>query len=85
MTSASSAASIGESGASSAIAVAVARKSGEEVLGLAVPHGAHPEPAAVRAGADAGIIAVAPVSEVVPALLAAPRVIADLVGGHPRG
>ena len=71
MTSASSAASIGDSGASSAMPWPLRRKRGQEILGLAVADGAHPKPAAVRAGADAGIIAIAPVGEVVAALLAA--------------
>ena len=34
----------------------------------------------MRPGADAGVVAVAPVGEVVPALLARPGVVADLVG-----
>ena len=44
-----------------------------------------PEAAAVRARADAGIIAVAPVSEVVAALRARARVVADFIGGQARG
>ena len=42
-----------------------------------------PEPA-VGAGADAGIFAVAPVDEIVPALGARPRVVGDLVGRQAR-
>ena len=42
-----------------------------------------PAAAAVRAGADPGIIAVAPVSEVVAALRAGPGVVGDFVGGQP--
>ncbi len=37
---------------------------------------------AVRAGADAGISAVAPVSEIVPALLAGAGVVGDFIGGQ---
>src|SRR5688572_6202705 len=44
-----------------------------------------PEPSAVRSGTDAGIIAVAPVGEVVAALLAAQRMVADFVGGQAGG
>ena len=40
---------------------------------------------AVRAGADAGIGAVAPVSEIVAALLAGPGVVGDFVGGQAGG
>ena len=36
----------------------------------------------MRAGADAGIFAVAPIDEIVPALGAGPRVVGDFVGGH---
>ena len=43
----------------------------------------HAKPAAVRAGADPGIVAVAPVSEVVAAFLAAAGVVADLIGRQP--
>ena len=41
--------------------------------------------AAMRAGADAGIFAVAPIDEVVPALGARPRVVGDLVGRQSGG
>src|SRR5687768_11850262 len=41
-----------------------------------------PEAASVRAGADARIVAITPVSEVVAALLAWPGVVADLIGGE---
>src|SRR4051794_18932963 len=46
---------------------------------------AHPEAAAMRARADAGIVAIAPVSEIVPAFLARTRMVADLIGRHPGG
>ncbi len=39
----------------------------------------------MRAGTDADVILVAPVGEVVAALLARPRMIADLVGGQAPG
>ena len=65
--------------------VAVARDRGEEVLGLLVAHGAQARAAAVRAGADPGIIAVAPVSEVVAALGAGAGVVGDFVGGQAGG
>ena len=35
------------------------------------------------AGADPGVVAVAPVDQVVAAVLAGPRVVGDLVGGRP--
>src|SRR6185437_11337716 len=41
--------------------------------------------AAVRAGADAEIILIAPIDEVVPAFLPRPRVIGDLVGRQAGG
>src|SRR3546814_19970956 len=44
---------------------------------------AFPAQAAVGGGADAGIVAVAPVGQVVAALAADPRVVGDLVGRQP--
>ena len=46
--------------------------------------GAADQQAAVRARPDAGVFAVAPVEQVVPALLARPRVVGDLVGRQAR-
>ena len=57
----------------------------EEILGLPVAQCPPAEAAAVRAGADSGIIAVAPVSEVVAAFVARPRVVADLIGRQTGG
>ena len=85
MTSASSAASIGEQRVLLGDPVAVAGYRREEILGLAVADGAHAEPPAMRAGADPGIIAVAPVSEVVAAFVAGAGMVADLVGRQARG
>ncbi len=50
-----------------------------------MPDGAVAEPAPVRARADAGIVAVAPVSEVVAALLTGPGMVADFVERQARG
>src|SRR5699024_9448207 len=63
--------------------VAVPAKSREEVFGLAVTNAAHARASSVGARADAGIIAITPVCEIVPALLSRARMIADFVGGHP--
>jgi hypothetical protein len=49
-------------------AVAVRRDAREPVFGLAVALRSRAEAAAVRAGADPGIVAVAPIGEVVAAL-----------------
>ena len=43
-----------------------------------------PAAPAMRARADAGVIPVAPVSEVVAALLARPGVVGDFIGGEAR-
>src|SRR5579884_3353723 len=64
--------------------MAVAPYRRKEVLGLAMADAAQAQPAPVSAGTDSGVIAVAPVSEIVPALLARARVIADLVERHSR-
>ena len=53
--------------------------SGQEVLRLAMAHRSHSKAATVRSRTDAGIIAIAPISEIVATFLAGPRMIADLV------
>ena len=65
--------------------IPVSLKRGKEILGLLVPHGPHSEAPPVRARADPGIIAIAPVSEVVAAFLPEARMVADLVGGDSGG
>ena len=80
ITSASSAASPGLKRFFLDDAMAVAPEAGQEVLGFAMADGALAQPASVRSGPDAGVIAVAPVGEVVAAFLAGARVIADLIG-----
>ena len=67
----------------------VAFDGGEEILRLAVPLRRHSGSPSMRAGPDADIILVAPVSEVVAAFLPGGGVVADFVGGkagglHPR-
>src|SRR5204863_8417038 len=63
--------------------VAVARDAGEPIFRLAVALRGVAAAPAVRPGADAGIGIVAPVSEIVPALLAGPGVVGNFVGGEP--
>ena len=58
---------------------------GEVVFGLAVAHGCRFAPATVGSGADAEIVLVAPVGEVVAAFLPGCGVVADLVGGQAGG
>src|SRR3546814_4275265 len=60
-------------------AVAVARQCGEPVFGLAPPEGRTSAAPPVRARADAQIIAIAPIGQVVPALGARSRVVRDFV------
>src|SRR5687768_6733201 len=62
--------------------MAVASDRGEEILWLLVADRPLAEPASMCAWPDAGIIAVAPVCEVVAALLAWPGVIGDFIGGQ---
>ena len=69
-------------------AVALGLDAGEPALGLALGHRGAARPrdhgAAMGAGADARVFAVAPVEQVVPALLARRGVVGDLVGRQPR-
>ena len=64
--------------------MAVAGERGAPVFGLAVALDGPPPAPAMRAGADAGVILVAPVSEIVAALLARPGMVRDFVGGETR-
>ena len=69
------------------LAVPLGFDGSQPALGHPLRAGRHPSRAqgqpAVSAGTDADIVAVAPVDEVVTALLARPGVVADLVGGQP--
>ena len=85
ISSASLACSLRPSGRSSFEAVALLRHRLQPVLGLPVPQRRVPAAPPVRAGADAGVVPVAPVGEVVAAFLARPRVVADFVGRQARG
>ena len=63
-------------------AVAVAGDGGEEVLGFLVADGAQARSSAMCAGADPGVIAIAPVGEIVARFGARVRVIGDFVSGN---
>src|SRR5205085_7960519 len=56
--------------------------SGKEVLRLSVANRTHSQPPSMRARTDAGVIAITPVSEIVPAFVTRPGVITDLVSRH---
>ena len=65
-------------------AVSVAGDRAQKVLRLLPPHAGAIQPPAVRSRADAHIVAIAPIGEIVAALLAGPGMIGHLVGGQPR-
>src|SRR4029453_5824845 len=62
--------------------MAVAGDGGEEVFRLLVADGALAETTPVGARSDAGIIAIAPVSEIVAALFAGASMVGNLIGWH---
>ena len=72
----------GSSAVSSAMPWPLRASAASQFSGLRWRWVARAAAAAVRAGADAGIGAVAPVSEIVAALLAGPGVVGDFVGGE---
>ena len=65
--------------------MAVAGDGAEEILGLLVADGAHAGPPPVRTGTDPGVIAVAPVGQIVAALGAGAGVVGDFIGRDARG
>ena len=65
-------------------AITLARDRAEEILRLLVPHRRHAPAPPMRAGANPGIILIAPIGEVVAALFARACVVAGLICGKPR-
>ena len=65
--------------------IALPRDGDEEVLGLLVPHRRCTQPAPMCAGADADVVLIAPVNQIVATFLAGSGVIAGFVSGQTGG